>query len=90
MRIEEIRPNDAFARFLGKVAPSLQHSFTKSRNGVYKTLDGSFELNPKSMVISQKAKQTEYVGGTYETVKKTVRQWEILVNGDQLEGRLLT
>ncbi len=89
MRIEKVRPNDAFARFLGKVAPTLQHSFTKGRGGVYMTFDGSFELNPKSMVISQKAKLTEYVGGRYETVKKTVRQWEILVDGNNLEGRLL-
>ena len=90
MRQEKIKPNNVFARFLGKVAPALQHSFTKGRGGVYMTFDGSFELNPKSMIISQKAKQTEYVGGAYETVKKTVRQWEILVNGDSLEGRLLT
>ena len=89
MRIEKVRPNDAFARFLGKVAPALQHSFPKGRGGVYMTFDGSFELNPKSMVISQKAKLTEYVGGRYETVKKTVRQWEMLVDGNNLEGRLL-
>lgn len=61
-------PNTAFARFLGKVQPSLQHNFRK-RGEVYETF-GSNSERFRYFIVSDEVvcerKESKFVGDAYE------------------------